>query len=291
MKIKHSNVSPVSDKWQDITDCYLRYLRVAGRTRETLRSRREHLHHLGRTIGLEPEEITAEDLIEWCSRQDWAKETRRGRYNTFRLFWEWAHMKQLLPNITGVLPKISQSRGIARPAPEEIYFRALQNSDDRLRRILRLAGEYGLRRNEVVLIRIPDDLIQDGVGWSLIVHGKGGKERQVPLQDDMAYDLMRQEPGWLFPGSSNGHLSASWVGKLVSTALNGNWTMHTLRHRFATRGYQNTRDLHGMQRILGHASSDTTITYIQSSILELRAIVQSVAHLPNPIEHRKPPET
>lgn len=277
MKLKHSNVKPVSPAWERIIDEHLKSLRVKGLSKETIRTRREHMHYMGRTIGLLPQEISSDDLLNWCAEQEWAVETRRGRYNTFRLFWQWAAQKGLLTDISGSLPKIRQRKGAPRPTPKEIYEDAISNADRRTRLILRLACEYGLRRSEISQIRVPEDLARDLLGWTLIVHGKGRKKRLIPLEDDMAQELIDLDPGWAFRGNQAGHLSPAWIGRLASSALNEHWTLHTLRHRFATEGWRATRDLYGVQQLLGHASPDTSLTYIAPDIEGLRAIVSKVA--------------
>lgn len=277
MKIKHSNVKPIPAQWEIVVDRYLGYLRVCGRPRETIRTRREHLHFLARTIGLPPNEVNVNDLLQWCSERDWAPETRRGRYNTFRMFWRWAAEYTDLNDIADCLPTIRQTKGLANPVPDDEYSAALAAADDRTRRILRLGAEYGLRRREITLVQIPTDLVRDLVGWSLIVHGKGNKDRLVPLEDDMAYELLSLEAGYMLPGNVEGHLSIAYVGRLASRALPGVWTLHKLRHRFATKGYRATGDLYGLQLLLGHASSDTTVGYILPGVDQLRTIVRGVA--------------
>ena len=93
----------------------------------------------------------------------------------------------------------------------------------------------------------------------------------------MAQELIDLDPGWAFRGNQAGHLSPAWIGRLASSALNEHWTLHTLRHRFATEGWRATRDLYGVQQLLGHASPDTSLTYIAPDIEGLRAIVSKVA--------------
>lgn len=55
------------------------------------------------------------------------------------------------------------------------------------------------------------------------------------------------------------------------------WTLHTLRHRFATRAYSIDRDLLAVQTLLGHASPVTTRRYVAVGEDRLRATVLAVA--------------
>jgi integrase len=128
--------------------------------------------------------------------------------------------------------------------------------------MLRLANELGMRRGEVAQVHPEQDLVQDLVGWALVVHGKGSRKRVLPLPDDLA-SLLRSAPsGYLFPSPMGGHLSPHWVGTLVSRALADGTTMHQLRHLCATEVHEQTHDLRLVQTLLGHASVATTQRYI-----------------------------
>ena len=145
-----------------------------------------------------------------------------------------------------------------------------------MRLAVRLASELGLRRGEVAKVR-GCDLVRDLHGWSLIVHGKGGKARTVPVPESIAVEIQGHGPGWLFPGADSGHVSAEWIGRLVGRALPRGVTMHALRHSFATRAYERTGDLVAVQRVLGHESPQTTLRYLAIADETLRAVVEAVA--------------
>ncbi|MFT3873414.1 MAG: tyrosine-type recombinase/integrase [Nocardioides sp.] len=148
----------------------------------------------------------------------------------------------------------------------------------RERRILRMAVELGMRRAEIA-VGHSDDLVQDLTGWSIVAHGKGGKDRVLPLPESLAADLCALPAGWMFPGQVDGHLSPRWVGKLATRLLPGEWTLHSLRHRFADRAWEaSDHDVFAVQDLLGHASPVTTRRYVpQANRDRLRAIVVAAA--------------
>lgn len=130
------------------------------------------------------------------------------------------------------------------------------------------------------------DLLDDGVGYSLIVHGKGNKQRIVPITDDLAAEVARGpgghtagrgRVGYLFPGQINGHLSADRIGVLIGELMPEGWSMHKLRHRFATRAYTGTKDIRAVQEALGHASVATTQRYTAVTNDEVRRAVIAAA--------------
>src|SRR3546814_13958118 len=96
--------------------------------------------------------------------------------------------------------------------------------------MLRLAAFGGLRAAEVARVH-HDDLIGD----LLVVHGKGSKDRFVPLDDPEIVKAITEAEGWLFPSSYRagpGHLTPNRVSKLMAALLPGHWTGHPLRPRF-----------------------------------------------------------
>lgn len=109
------------------------------------------------------------------------------------------------------------------------------------------------------------------------MHGKGGRQRVVPLTNELAAAVRARGRGYLFPGRDNGHLSPRWVGKIVTLLLPGESTMHQLRHRFATRAYSVDRDVFTVQELLGHASPATTRRYVMVPRSALRDTVRAVA--------------
>lgn len=266
----------ISQEWRNAIDAYLVSQVAGGAKTSTVNSRRQHLQHLARRISVPPWELTNEQLIGWAGVQTWAQETRRGRTNTFRSFWAWGkHTKRCRNNIGKALPKIKPGDPDPRPVPDRVYRKALLRSSSRERMWLELAHDHGLRRCEVALVH-SDDLSDDLVGYSLLVHGKGAKKRVVPLTDAMAHQLKQLPEGWAFPGDDQGHLSPRWIGKQVAELLGGGWTMHKLRHSAGTAFYVHG-DLAIAQKLLGHASPATTLIYVKLPDDRLRDVVNRAA--------------
>jgi site-specific recombinase XerC len=147
----------------------------------------------------------------------------------------------------------------------------------------RLAGEVGMRRAEVAVCH-RDDLVRDVYGWAIIVHGKGGKQRVVPVTDAFA-DAFRTycDGGHLFPSRDQWgnllapHVSADHVGKLISALMPPGWSMHKLRHRYATHGLAGTKDILAVRDALGHASVATTQLYCATIDNAVRSVSEAVA--------------
>lgn len=242
----------------------------------TLTTRRQQLALLARAFPGRPADVTAEALVEWFRGLNVAPNTYRSRRTTVRAFYAWAvdaGIVERSPATTvppGVIPAPNP-----RPAPDSVVSQAWMIADDRVRLMIRLAAEHGLRRGEVALVH-SRDLLEDLDGWSLLVHGKGGRERHVPLNLGTAAALRRLPAGWAFPGRIDGHLSARRVGELVGEVMPGAWTMHKLRHRAGTLFYERSGgDILVAMELLGHASPVTTRAYVRANRTRLRAAVES----------------
>ena len=135
-----------------------------------------------------------------------------------------------------------------------------------------------MRRAEVAVVH-RDDLMEDLTGWSILVHGKGGTQRLVPIPDELAEAIAEFCPhgGYLFPGNDDGHLSAHYVGKLVGDLMPPGWSMHKLRHRYATKGLAATGDLLAVRDALGHASVATTQLYTKVVGDKVRRVSEAAA--------------
>jgi integrase len=178
---------------------------------------------------------------------------------------------ELLPEVPGGHPR-------PRPCPDDVWHELLATAAPREQMMARLACEAGLRRAEVARCR-REHLIQDRGGWSLIVVGKGGRQRVVPVTDDLAAAITTFCPGgWLFPNGTGGHLGVKHVGVLLSRLMPQGWTAHTLRHRFASRGYAGTGNLRAVQEALGHASIATTQRYTAVSRDDVRAVSEAAGY-------------
>lgn len=263
--------------WGEAVEAWRVALRAAGRAETTIGTRTDHVLRCGRALGGSPWEVTGAALVQWAGSQDWARETRRSVRASLVVFFRWGvETGRMGASPALALPVVTPGAPRPRPAPESAYRAALGAAEPRVRLILRLAAEVGLRRAEIAAIH-SRDLVDDLLGWSLVVHGKGGRERVVPLPTPLALELRAGGDGWVFPGADHGHLSPRWVGKLATRVMPEGWTIHTLRHRFATRAYGLDRDLLVVQTLLGHASPVTTRRYVAIGEDRLRATVQAVA--------------
>jgi integrase len=235
-------------------------LRAAGRSPQTIRLHRHYLNQL-MTLHDDPRDITTADLLDVLSRPTWGPECRKSARSVYRGFFRWARSVRLAQDDPAAdLPSVRVSAGTPRPTPEPIAQAAMQDADPRIAFMAMLAGLCGLRAGEIAQVHSSD---WDASIGRLLVHGKGRRERSVPIVHHDLAQLLDAVEGWAFPGRTDGHLSPGHVSRLLSEALPGRWTAHTLRHRAGTRAYQGTHDVLAVSRMLGHARTETTQRYVQ----------------------------
>lgn len=157
----------------------------------------------------------------------------------------------------------------------------------RSRRDLAMAGLMlycGLRSCEVLALAVTD--IDIGARW-LSVHGKGGKDRRVPLDDDLAAVLaaylLTERPETTSPtlfvvakGPTRGQPLTPAGLRAVFRYHRGTSGVragapHALRHTFGTALAEAGVDLAVMQALLGHAHVDTTARYIHLAPTHVKA--------------------
>jgi integrase len=269
---------PIPNSWHDPIRDWALALRAAGRSENTIYTRTDHLRRFARGHPEGPWVLTGSTLVGWCGQQQWRPEGRRSFYASLRNFYRWAvGVGHITVSPAERLPAVKPGQPRPRPTPERIYAAALDDADDRTGLILRLAGELGMRRGEIAQMHA-NDLVDDLLSTTLIAHGKGNKDRDLPMPPGLAAACrLRAGTGWLFPGDFNGHLSPRYVGKLATRVLPEGWGLHSLRHRFASLSNDLDHDLIGLCDTLGHASVATTQRYVRVSDEAKRRLVMSVA--------------
>jgi len=253
----------VSPGWFDPLSAYLDWMRSARKSDGTIYQHSYQLRRYAAATGAPPHPASLDDLVGYMASLDHlGASARRTARQALRAFYGWGELTRGWDNPARHLPPIKAPRGIARPAPEHSVRVGLSTTEQRVRLMIRLAVNAGLRCREICQVHT-NDVVRDLVGWSLIVHGKGDKQRQVPLPDALAHELARRDAGYVFPGQINGHLSPSRVSELISDALPPGVTAHMLRHRYGTRAYNlGGKDMRAVQELLGHAYISTTQIYV-----------------------------
>lgn len=264
--------------WQDSLEAWLLFLRATSKPETTIGLREYQMRRFARDHrDTPPWAVTLDQMLAWLGSFTWAPETRRSYRASLRSFYHYGHVTgRISADPAALLPSITPPLTESRPAPE-IYFReAMRQATPRVCLMVEMAGFAGLRRGEIAVAR-REDVEEDLDGWSILVHGKGRRERRVPLLPNLARELRAMPAGYLFPGQISGHLSPHYVGKLISSVLPDGWAAHSLRHRFSNKFFEGERNIRATQKVLGHASIATTQRYVRVSEDAIRRGIGGVA--------------
>lgn len=233
-----------------------------------------------------------EDYLVFCDAQGLAKSTRARRLSAIKQLYRFAFEEGWMDTNPAI-----QIRGPGRdkrlPKTLEVIEvdRLLQAASESGRNpletyrnicLMQLLYATGMRVSELVSLPVS---AARGDPRMLLILGKGGKERMVPLSGEAREALAiwleerdkdenkKQKKGlpaskFLFPSRGKlGHITRHRFYALIKElAVAGGVspdkvTPHTLRHAFATHLLANGADLRSIQVLLGHADVATTEIY------------------------------
>lgn len=254
-----------------------------------------------------------------CDGQGLAKATRARRLSSIRQIYRFAFDEGWRGDnpaiqITGPgrdrrLPKTLEVAEVDR-----LLGAAREMGRDRLRNtcLMELLYATGCRVSELVSLPVA---AARGDPAMLLIRGKGGKERMVPLsppaRDALAAWLAqwdadqagrnargRPAPRFLFPSrGKSGHLTRQKLFTLIKELAvfaeisPARVTPHTLRHAFATHLLANGADLISIQTLLGHADVSTTEIYTHVLDARLSELVLEHHPLARKADSSGPPDT
>jgi integrase len=215
----------------------------------------------------------------WITKESpgWSTSTINRRLASFNAFARWAGVPDLL--------------GYRRPQRSEDVTRMRCTVTD-VQRVLRstrefapyalgmLCGLAGLRIGEAVGTTWEqiDPSDSDQTMAFVAVHGKGSKERVVPILRSHVDSAAR-----LWTGEQAGRLfdldvdQGRYIVRKTFKEHGLEVESHDLRRAFAKAAYDVNHDIRAVQKLLGHSDVTTTMRYIGSPMEERVAIVKGIA--------------
>ena len=230
-----------------------------------------------------------EKYLIWCDAQGLAKATRARRLSAIKQLFRFAFEERWRidnpavqisgPGRDKLLPKT-----LSHDEVGALLTAARDTKKDPLRTICLMEILYATGMRVTELVSLPVSAAR-GDPRMLLVCGKGGKERMVPLSpparaatviwlktrdnmEDFRFKNGTKRSSFLFPSHGKlGHLTRqSFFNLTKELAMSGGIapskvTPHTLRHAFATHLLEGGADLRSIQTLLGHADVATTEIY------------------------------
>jgi integrase/recombinase XerC len=188
-----------------------------------------------------------------------------------KAFYDWAETRGFLdgPNPASGLIMPRLTRGRPHPTTIDDLRVVFACTTGPLRTAYVLAAFAGLRRGEICRLHRRDiDLA--GTPTALI-HGKGGKERVVPLLPPVVGEIQEAglARGWVIHRGDGRPYDPERLSIESTTHLHGlglQTTLHSMRHTFATHAARVTKDPLFVRDLMGHESVATTEIYMDSDL-------------------------
>ena len=288
-------------------DEHFEWMKVAGYSLDTLRARRIAIRRFiawadERGLG-DPREITKPILERYQRHLFYYRKadgtpltlgTQLGCLAPLKTWFRWLSREHhILANPAADLDLQRQPKRLPRSVPtvqevEAILAEAEPTTPQGLRDRALLETLYatGLRRMEIVGVSIYDADLARGLLW--VRHGKGGRERVVPLGERagawLAKYLTQARPELtavdteaLFLTDYGEPVSPEYVATKVKrymqfAGVDKPGSTHLLRHACATHMLEGGADIRFIQEMLGHANLETTEIYTHVSIDKLIAV-------------------
>jgi len=274
-----------------LRDCRLRQLTAATLIAYTS-DLRQFCRHLATTGTPAPGEVTRDHVNAFLFHRPLAPRTIRRRAmcvrSCFDFLLETGRVAQnparrlRLPKVRPTLPLILTTDQVTRLLGAAVT--PLEQA------LITLLLTTGMRRAEAAALTLADIDFEAG---AVRVHGKGGKDRLLPLSQPTAtalrsYLTQRRKPihaHALFVTRQGKALAVA--GDTINQALDRilaraglagqGITPHKLRHWFATQLVRSGVDLRTVQELLGHSSLQATEIYLQSDLRSKRKAVTRLA--------------
>jgi len=233
-------------------------------------------------LGVDTEAVRS--FMSHLRDKNYCKSTVARKLATLRSFYKFLMRRSFVAN-NPVAPIRTPKQDKKLPKYLEVsqIEKLLNNCDtstllgSRDRAILETLYSTGMRVSELIMLNVADIDLASSI---VRVHGKGKKERVIPLGPGAvkaiihyldlrrAASLSRMDADALFINKHGQRLSTRSVRRkldkyLLEAGLDLSVSPHTLRHSFATHMLQRGADLRSVQELLGHQSLSTTQIYTQ----------------------------
>ena len=268
---------------------HLNFLQLRNQRPRSIRERRLAVMRTNRRMNGPVAAATKEDLQRWQGTLGHlAPRSRKNEIVHTTQYLRWvidAGYRDDDPTRSIVRPR-ALWESLPRPMSDADIGIALLTAPYPERAWIALMAFCGLRCVEVAEMR-RDWIRDDKIPALLIVVGKGGKQRTIPLPDRVHEELLAAGlPGrgyvWARMDGHPGAPSAGRVSERVNRHLHTHGitgTAHAMRHRFGTELWRATHDALLVARVMGHSSVDTTKGYVLISPDDAVASIEAISQL------------
>jgi site-specific recombinase XerD len=221
--------------------------------------------------GISPLELTparADDWINAEKAEGRASATVNLDISGCSAFWTWMERRhsELRNPFRGTRERPAKKAAHKLAVPSDSEIRELEAAAAPwLKAAIVLMGQGGLRVGGLPGLSI------NGARWPTVTKGKeqSGTMPQEAREAILKAELPLRSPFGEFSAQKIAKAFAYLTRKLLAEGrIKARYSVHALRHAFAVRLYQNTRDIYLVSKALGHANVSVTEIYLRSIVLE-----------------------
>ena len=224
------------------------------------------------------------DFIEWRKSNHISDKSIAHSITVLRGFYKFLLIEKLIdknpmetidmPKVAKTLPKVLSFEEVDRL----LDFPLRDKYDFRNKAMLEVMYATGMRISELISLTFTQVDLNSNI---IVVVGKGGKERMIPLGDyatealriymnSYRPKLLKKTCDYIFLSVRGDKMSRQAFFKIVKElakkqGIKTDFSPHTLRHSFASHLLQNGADLRSIQELLGHSDISTTQIYTHVS--------------------------
>lgn len=265
----------------DLIDEHLAWLRGARKSPLTIRDRKNTLRRADRELPYGLEQAADVELSAWLGNDSWSPKTARTYWEHLWYFYRWAcdpRRDGLDYNPMELLVAPTNPHHLPRPVAAA-NLAAMLRGERPYRTYVKLAALAGARCIEISRLDREDVTEQ-----TIVLHGKGNKEKILDTHPDLWAEIAPLPPGPIARMSDGSRANANTVSTrsawyfrhVLKLNLPPHAGLHSCRHWYATTMLEGGADLRTVQEAMGHASVSSTQIYTLVTDPRRRAAITSL---------------
>jgi len=257
-------------------------LSAGNRSPQTVVNYLRSIEFLCKHTGKHPRDIDIDEITDFIYELQY---TKKRAWRTIKMYvagirWYYQNIENN-PGLALQIPYPKEEKDLPKVLSREDlmqFFSACRNLKHRV--MFQLVYSSGLRRNELLNLKIQDIITQDGKYRIRINRSKGNKDRYTVLSQRLLPELREyfkvyRPKDYLFNGRrkgepmSAGGLRHALLKAVKQSGIKKDINLHILRHCFASHALEDGMNIRTLQDLLGHASIQTTMIYLHVSDVPL----------------------
>lgn len=210
------------------------------------------------------------EYVVFLQQSDLAPSTVTSKVQSLLAFVRWLHAEEFIDRDIAARVKKPKAPSLQKQPFTSDELRALLRAsrpNPRDHAIVSLLIDTGIRASELCMLRRDDVLLDQSL---LLVHGKGGKDRVVPMSVKcakvVAKWISKGDGAYVFSSTQSAHLTRHALYKIIRriadrAGVPGAYC-HRFRHTFALTYLRNGGSALVLQKLLGHSTLTMTTAYV-----------------------------